>query len=626
MALTLSKSFTATGVGGALSVSHGNLVEYTISNTFVGTVLFEKSFTAGQSWEVVFSKTGTATGSVLIEHPAQGMTLVRFRCSAFTSGQIDTSIVEPQPAAVVLETTGGDPAITINEDATVEIPNLTGATALAGDLTQTGAFVSSGAAGIGGIASASAVLNLGTSNPLSGATQIGVQLGSAFVASSACTTNAYGTSVKVGVANASFTLPILANYHSSAVAKGASATVTRAVGFYQGTAMTTYGAANSAIFADNASFSGDFAFNVSSTKPSVHSGALGVGGANDATGVLYLGNAANPISTSVSQYAAVAALVGSSTATAIQGYRSSVTTAAASFTASNLIHFRAVDTAKGSGSAITRNIGLGIDMPTQGTNNAILSDNVSSFTGSWGLYLSTANANYVGGPLRIATTAAVMLTNEMLTIQKVFGAGSEGQSIGGIVSNIYQDADAAWTVNSSAAVTARLYRRISASQTDTNSLNAALATYTRFNIAVGQTLTNAQANAWNGIVVNPPLNDAAGTLAITNYAGINIVASSLATGTNKYGLYCAAQSGASTNFGVYVVANNNYFGGYVGVASQADPGAVVDGIRIGSQDSADSTSTLSLRTEQVVAAESLTPDATLKIFVNGTAYKLLLKS
>jgi hypothetical protein len=56
----------------------------------------------------------------------------------------------------------------------------------------------------------------------------------------------------------------------------------------------------------------------------------------------------------------------------------------------------------GSGSTVTNWANYGGAEVTPGTNNAFLSDN-SSFTGNWGINLSTTRANFLGGNLAVAT-------------------------------------------------------------------------------------------------------------------------------------------------------------------------------------------------------------------------------
>lgn len=130
-----------------------------------------------------------------------------------------------------------------------------------------------GAIGIGTDADNQSVyLKIGTGNILFGTTQVGIY-NIPFINSTA-TVSAHGVRVSPSVQNAAFTLPFLSHYTVTPQAKGASATVTRALGIYLDAAMTTVGATNSAFIADNLSFTGDFFINQSGTTASVLGGSL----------------------------------------------------------------------------------------------------------------------------------------------------------------------------------------------------------------------------------------------------------------------------------------------------------------------------------------------------------------
>jgi hypothetical protein len=68
-------------------------------------------------------------------------------------------------------------------------------------------------------------------------------------------------------------------------------------------------------------------------------------------------------------------------------------------------------------------------------------------------------------------------------------------------------------------------------------------------------------------------------------------------------------------------------GNFLAVTNQADPGAVTDGIRIGSVDLSAGNATLALRTERAVAVDVvLASTHTLSVQINGTTYKILLST
>lgn len=74
------------------------------------------------------------------------------------------------------------------------------------------------------------------------------------------------------------------------------------------------------------------------------------------------------------------------------------------------------------------------------------------------------------------------------------------------------------------------------------------------------------------------------------------------------------------------LSRNAHIAGYAQVTSNADPGAQTDSIAIGAQDVvASSLRTLSLRTEQAVAADvSLVSTNSIVVYINGVQYKIAL--
>lgn len=91
--MQISKSFTAVGNGGAISVKDKDFVYYSVSGTFVGTVLLQKSLDGGLNWETVATKTAAASAKFQVSHPGGTDAQYRFRCSAYTSGTIVTKVL-----------------------------------------------------------------------------------------------------------------------------------------------------------------------------------------------------------------------------------------------------------------------------------------------------------------------------------------------------------------------------------------------------------------------------------------------------------------------------------------------------------------------------------------------------
>lgn len=101
MGLTISKSFTGTGVAAAIAVKHNDSYTYTVSGTFSGTVVLEKTSNGGISWDVVKSITAADSATLLSSHANSGVANYRFRCSKYTSGTIVTTLAE---AVAILQT------------------------------------------------------------------------------------------------------------------------------------------------------------------------------------------------------------------------------------------------------------------------------------------------------------------------------------------------------------------------------------------------------------------------------------------------------------------------------------------------------------------------------------------
>lgn len=87
----VSNSFTATGNGPSILIPFGSNYSYSVSGTFVGTVVLEKSGN-NNTWMPLVTATTTASGTLNSESPDRQPSYFRFRCSAFTSGTIVTTL------------------------------------------------------------------------------------------------------------------------------------------------------------------------------------------------------------------------------------------------------------------------------------------------------------------------------------------------------------------------------------------------------------------------------------------------------------------------------------------------------------------------------------------------------
>jgi hypothetical protein len=89
--MTTSKSFTEAGNGPEHTARRGESLSWTVSGTFVGTVLLEQYIRGG--WSPLATLAGPASGTVLVGCNER-MAYYRFTCSEFTSGTIVTAIAD----------------------------------------------------------------------------------------------------------------------------------------------------------------------------------------------------------------------------------------------------------------------------------------------------------------------------------------------------------------------------------------------------------------------------------------------------------------------------------------------------------------------------------------------------
>lgn len=133
------------------------------------------------------------------------------------------------------------------------------------------------------------------------------------------------------------------------------------------------------------------------------SGSVGIG----STSITQYGlRISKNITGSTSSFGAgVTSTIQSDVTVGAYGYYTSLGTAAASFTLSNLIHFQAAAAAFGAGSSVTSQYGFAAGANLTGaTNNYGFYGDIASGTGRWNLYMNGSAQNYLNGGLAIAGT------------------------------------------------------------------------------------------------------------------------------------------------------------------------------------------------------------------------------
>lgn len=97
MSMSIAKSFTGVGDGGAIGVRAGDSLAYVLSGTFSATLLLQRSDDGGISYQTILSLTAGASGNLVVEyskHDPNIVPLFKWRCDAFTSGTAVTSIAK----------------------------------------------------------------------------------------------------------------------------------------------------------------------------------------------------------------------------------------------------------------------------------------------------------------------------------------------------------------------------------------------------------------------------------------------------------------------------------------------------------------------------------------------------
>lgn len=158
----------------------------------------------------------------------------------------------------------------------------------------------------------------------------------------------------------------------------------------------------------------------------------------------------------------------------------------------------------------------------------------------------------VSGTLQIGATSTIFVSNERVRFKMAATSGQATQSSAVLSLQLDDTYDVAIT-NQHRAIVANYVRTVTTGTTDTGGycvywarpdFSASGVTLTNNNATMGYSTFQAAAPAL-----------AAGTLAISNYAGFYCEATSLVTGAagNKYGMYIGAQTGANgANYGLYV--------------------------------------------------------------------------
>jgi len=316
---------------------------------------------------------------------------------------------------------------------------------------------------------------------------------------------------------------------------------------------------------------------------------VGIGAAPTSLAMLYV---AGNILTTTNQFSYYTQFSGTSAATGlIKGFVADVATTAAAFTCTSGVAYDGGFSA-GSGSTVTY---ASIFNSSRGISGAGTVSNSAHFTNA---------ATWSGSFFILGEGEAPSFIPQGLTVggggfhNTVAGIRFTGANIlsGASQFSIYSD----HAFSSSATTAAHCYYAQWASSTGT------------YTTPIGTAFFAAQSQK------------GAGSVTLTRL--VNFFGFSQTDGTNNaWG--SDTQTGWTGNYFIYnEAARPSFWSGYQHITTQADPGAVTDAIRLGSQDVSAGNATVSLRTETGLTTETVTSDRTLSIYHNGTLVKVLIKS
>jgi hypothetical protein len=375
--------------------------------------------------------------------------------------------------------------------------------------------------------------NLRMQKAITGTTQsFGMEIGSTI--NSDVTTQAviYGTAITTQAAT--FTLSALYHYIANATTFGAGSTVTNQFGFY--VQNTLIGATNNYGFYGNIP-SGTNRWNLymGGTANNYLAGSLGIG-TTSLSGLA--GNLNMAIAISGGTQAAainVSSVVQSDVTSAGYYFRAVNSTAAASFTTSNLVSYLASQGTIGAGSTVSSQKGFWANASLVGgtTNTAFQSSIPVSGLNNWNFYADGTAPNYMAGSLYIGTTIAnssnVRVSQTITGASTWYGIRNDGRVLSDVTSKVEN-----YTSFSSTLAT-----------------SFTLGTYSHYSAQQGT--IGAGSN-------------------ITNQIGYE-VQSSLIGGTNNYGFYGNIASGTN-RWNLYMAGTaNNYLAGGLGIGTTSFAGS-----------------------------------------------------
>ena len=210
-------------------------------------------------------------------------------------------------------------------------------------------------------------------------------------------------STNPSTAATAFTLPTLHNYYASGVSLGAGSSVTSQYGFYAESNMTA-ATNNYGFYGSLAAATNTWNLYMSGTANNYMAGSLGIGATSLTSYSLRVSK--NITGGTISYGIQSDGIIQSDVGNQPHYYSTNAQTAAATFTISTLLHYRAVQGTFGAGSTVTSQVGFWVDNTLIGaTNNYGFYGNIAASGSSrWNLFMNGTAPNYLAGTLNIGST------------------------------------------------------------------------------------------------------------------------------------------------------------------------------------------------------------------------------
>lgn len=209
--------------------------------------------------------------------------------------------------------------------------------------------------------------------------------------------------------NATFTLNNLYHFYANPQTKPAAATLSNQYGFHAESTLTD-ATVNYGFYGSIASGTGRWNVYAAGTAPNYFAGNVGIG-QEPGSAPFRLGGIISTSGTTVNG-ATLSQRIASSQTGGYFGIYSATSTEAATFTASNFIHFMVDPAAKGAGSTITAQFGFYAQSSLNaGTNNYGFYSNIAAAGNRWNFYANGTAQNYFAGNTFIGATTGDQALN-----------------------------------------------------------------------------------------------------------------------------------------------------------------------------------------------------------------------